>query len=68
MAGDLRRADVIARAKNLEARLAGAGAVGDNLAAQLDTAGARQPVARTVPFGPVGRSQRRCDPLRAWLR
>jgi putative ABC transport system permease protein len=30
--------DVTARAKNLEVRLAGAGAVGDNLAAQLDAA------------------------------
>jgi putative ABC transport system permease protein len=30
--------DVTARAKNLEARLAGAGLVGDNLAAQLDAA------------------------------
>ncbi|MBO0813810.1 MAG: ABC transporter permease [Actinobacteria bacterium] len=31
-------ADVMARAKNLEARLAGAGRVGDNLGAQLDAA------------------------------
>ncbi len=31
-------ADVMARAKNLEARLAGAGLVGDNLGAQLDAA------------------------------
>jgi putative ABC transport system permease protein len=31
-------ADVTARAKNLEARLAGGGAVGDNLGAQLDAA------------------------------
>src|SRR5690348_13232665 len=31
-------ADVMARAKNLEARLAGAGLVGDNLSAQLDAA------------------------------